>query len=177
MKPTLTFSRMYTASFHYVTVWWPNDMAVFENGSRLFTPVWYWHVPALSNAYAYRLSPDPDAYAYLRFGLLHSVERNVCLLRSPMLWGRHRLQAGHTSCFRLSRDITCSEPNVCLLSDDGPGFVPGVFGLAAYIWYKCMLSSLRMTRARTMVLSVRVSWNASLRKNRHSNDVDYRISG
>ena len=48
-------------------------------------------------------------------------------------------------------------PAVCLLSDDGPGFVSGGFELSAYIWYKCMLSSPRMTRARTMVLSGRVS--------------------
>ena len=49
------------------------------------------------------------------------------------------------------------DPAVCPLSDDGPGVVSDVFGLAAYICYKCMLSSPRMTRARTMVLSIRVS--------------------
>jgi hypothetical protein len=38
------------------------------------------------------------------------------------------------------------DPTVCLLSDDGPGFVLDDFELAAYIRYKCMLSSLRMTR-------------------------------
>jgi hypothetical protein len=37
-------------------------------------PFWYLFVPVLSDVYAYRLSPDPDAYASCRFGLLHSVE-------------------------------------------------------------------------------------------------------
>jgi hypothetical protein len=73
-------------------------------------------------------------------------------------------RAGHTSCFRLSRDLTCPGPIACLLSDDGPGFVSDVLELAAYICYKGMLSSPKMTRVRMTVHSGRVLWNASLRK-------------
>ena len=148
---------------HRVVALWYGS---FWNGLWLFTPVWYWQVPVLSDAYAYRLSPDPDAYAYLRFGLLHSVERNVCLLRSPMLWGRHRLQAGHTSCFRLSRDLSCHGPIACLLSDDGHSFVSDVFKLAAYICYKCMLSSPTITRVWILALHHRVvaQWYGSFWK-------------
>ena len=62
---------MHATSCHYVTVWWPNDMGVPRAPSL---PFWYLCVLVLSDAYAYRLSPDPDAYANLRFGLLRSVE-------------------------------------------------------------------------------------------------------
>ena len=41
--------------------------------------------------------------------------------------------------------VTLRVPDLHL--DDGPGFVSDVFGLAAYICYKCMLSSPKMTRA------------------------------
>ena len=81
-------------------------------------------------------------------------------------------RAGHTPCFRLSRDLTCPGTIVCLLSGGGPGFVSDVFGLATYILYKRMLSSPKMTRVRTMALSGRASWNTSLIKNLRSNYVD-----
>jgi hypothetical protein len=49
------------------------------------------------------------------------------------------------------------DPAVCLLSDNGPGFVSDVFRLVAHICYKCMLSSPRMTRVRMTDLLRRVS--------------------
>ena len=91
-KSTHTLSRMYPTSIHYVTAWWPNDMGVLKVPRAPSLPFGYLFVPVLSDAYTYRLSPDPDAYAYLRFGLLYSVEWNVCLLKRAMLWGWRCLQ-------------------------------------------------------------------------------------
>ena len=119
----------------------------------------YLFVPVLSDACAYRLSPDPDAYAYLRFGLLASfcgmkrmsVETSDAV-RSTVPPG---LALPHVSACLVT--LRVPDPAVCPLSDGEPGFVSDVFGLAAYICYKCMLSSPRMTRVRMTVLSGRVS--------------------
>ena len=160
---------MHATSCHYVTVWWPNDMGGFEM-ARAFS--------LSCGTYVYRDSAIPMRIVWImvQMHLCISVSTYVCWdQRCCEVDGASR--AGHTSCFRLSRDLTCPGPNVCILSDDRSGFVSDVFRLATYICYKCMLSSPKMTRARTMVLYSHVSWNASLIRNLRSNDVDYRISG
>jgi hypothetical protein len=122
---TLTLSLMHATSCHYITVWWSNDIGSCEMAR------------AFSISYgtdAYRDSAIPMRILWI------IVQMHLCIMESTYVCWDQRCcevdgasRAGHTSCFRLSRDLTCPGPIVCLLSDGGPGFVSDVFGLATYI--------------------------------------------